>query len=270
MPNRLDGARDRSTRHVGHPLLGLGSVESTNTLALSCATDPSQDGTGWLAREQTAGRGQYGRTWTAPAGSSVLISLLLFTPPELRRPPVIVAWAAVSVCELIAELTGLPATIKWPNDVLVHGKKVCGILIEQRNSGDRDRPLATVVGIGLNVTQPADVFIEAGLPDAGSLLSLSGRHFEPDDVACQLIERLDGEYDRLLKGALASLEEKWRELLGLCGRRVRVETATEKIDGDLLSLTFASVDLRLDNAGLTRLPPEMVRLIRPISSEPEA
>ena len=89
--------------------------------------------------EQTAGRGQYGRVWTAPAGSSVLLSVLLFPPPALRRPTLLTAWAAVSVCETIQELANLSATIKWPNDVLINGRKVCGILIEQRTVANGER-----------------------------------------------------------------------------------------------------------------------------------
>src|SRR5262249_46624313 len=139
-------------------------LDSTNTIALSHGNDPSHHGSVFLTREQTAGRGQYGRSWQAPPGSSVLMSVLLFPPVELRRPALLTAWAAVSVCETILGLANLQARIKWPNDVLVHGKKVCGILIEQRTNGHPDFPLATVVGIGLNVTQSADMFEQAGLP----------------------------------------------------------------------------------------------------------
>src|SRR5206468_7692987 len=91
-----------------------------------------------LAREQTAGRGQHGRAWQAPAGSSVLLSVLLCPPPALRRPALLTAWAAVSVCETILQLTGLQAKIKWPNDVLIRGRKVCGILIESKAQPFRD------------------------------------------------------------------------------------------------------------------------------------
>src|ERR1019366_3193428 len=128
-------------------------LDSTNSLALSLAHDPTQNGLVVIAHAQSAGRGQYGRSWHAPPGSSVLLSVLLFSPPTLRRPSLLTAWAAVSVCEAILKLADLDAQIKWPNDVLVQGKKVCGILIEQRTITHADFPLATVVGIGLNVSQ---------------------------------------------------------------------------------------------------------------------
>src|SRR5262249_53884543 len=143
-------------------------LASTSELAARLALDAKNDGLVILAEEQTAGRGQHGRVWLSPPGTSVLASVLLFPPPELRRPAVLTAWPAVSVCETIPVLTGLQAQIKWPNDVLIRGKKVCGILIEQGKG--------TVVGIGLNVNQTAEHFEEAGLPLAGSLAMFDGRN----------------------------------------------------------------------------------------------
>src|SRR5437016_991316 len=119
-PHRV---RQLPTRHLGQRILVFPRLESTNAFALSLASDPSQHGLVLLADEQTAGRGQHGRTWLTPPRSSVLMSVLLFPPPALRRPALLVAWAAVSVCEAIAALTGLQAKIKWPNDVLLGGKK---------------------------------------------------------------------------------------------------------------------------------------------------
>src|ERR1051325_116022 len=133
------------TRHLGQRVHVHDALDSTNTLALSFADDPTQHGLAILTRAQTAGRGQYGRSWQAPPGSSVLMTLLLFPPPPLRRPALLTAWAAVSVCETIRSFTNLHAKIKWPNDVLIAGKKVCGILIEQRTTADAQFPLATAV-----------------------------------------------------------------------------------------------------------------------------
>src|SRR6516225_1254159 len=157
-------------------LLEFDTVVSTNTVALELANDPANHGVVILAREQTAGRGQYGRSWLASPGSSVLMSILLFPPPALRRPALLTAWAAVSVCDLCQQLTGVPARIKWPNDVLIQDRKVCGILIEQRAAGADS--FASVVGIGLNVTQSAVDFATAGLMEAASLAVYSQRSFD--------------------------------------------------------------------------------------------
>src|SRR5438067_7450290 len=143
------------TRRLGRRVLVYDRVDSTSTRAAALAVDPANDGVVILADEQTAGRGQYGRTWTCPGGAGVPMSVLLFPPPALRRPAVLTAWAAVSVCEVIRQTAGLQARIKWPNDVLIQGRKVSGILIEQSRG--------TVAGIGLNVNQSAAAFAQAGL-----------------------------------------------------------------------------------------------------------
>src|SRR5262249_29673188 len=157
--------------------------DSTNTLAASLAVDPRNDGLVIVSDRQTSGRGQHGRSWMCPPGAGVLLSALLFPPPELRRPVLLAAWAAGPVCDAIRDCTGLQAQIKWPNDVLIRGRKVCGVLIEQGK--------ATVAGIGLNVNQTEQAFAAAGLPHAASLAMFTGRTFEAKAVGRTLIELLD-------------------------------------------------------------------------------
>ena len=170
------------------------------------------------------------------------------------------AWGAVAVCEVIQQLTGLQATIKWPNDILVAGKKVCGFLIEQKTTGRPEAPLATVVGLGLNVTQPADDFAAANLPDAASLASLTGKTLSVDAVARDLFHRMDDEYERLLSGDLASLEALWQWRLGLIGNRVVVETAEGARRGELLDVAFDGVTLKIGHE-IVHLVPEAVRQV---------
>jgi BirA family biotin operon repressor/biotin-[acetyl-CoA-carboxylase] ligase len=249
------------TRHLGWEVRVFDEVDSTNTQALALASDSSLHGLVILAKSQSAGRGQYGRTWTAPPGSSVLMSLLVFPPEPLRKPAVMIAWAAVSVCDVIAQLTGLRATIKWPNDILIGGKKVCGFLIEQRTTGIDSAPLATVVGLGLNVSQPADTFAFANLPDAASLASLTGKLHAIDGVARAIIHRMDEEYGRLLSGNLSSLESLWQWRLGLVGKPVVVETTDDLFRGQLLDIAFAGVTLKTEGS-VVRLAPESIRHVR--------
>ncbi len=198
------------TLHLGRRVLFFPTLESTNTHALFLANDPGNDGLVVLAGEQTAGRGQQGRTWSAPAGSSVLLSVLLFPPPALRQPALLTAWAAVSVCRLIRQVIGREATIKWPNDVLIQGRKVCGILIEQRSTG-LDQ-LAAVTGIGLNVSQPASWFPGSGLTEGTSLAVFARQPPDCRQVFQKLMRCLDEEYQRLLQGDLATLEAAGRNI----------------------------------------------------------
>ena len=245
------------TRHLGWEVRVFDQLESTNDHLLEVANDGELHGLVVMARAQSAGRGQYGRSWTALPHSSVLASLLLFPPPAMRRPVVMIAWAAVAVCEVIGQLTGLDATIKWPNDLLIAGKKVCGFLIEQRTTGLPGAPLATVVGFGLNVTQPASSFAAANLPDAGSLASLSGKMLDIDAVAQAIIYRLDDDYDALLGGNLGRLESLWQWRLGLVGKHVIAQCADGPHLGELVDASFDALTLRTDD-DLIRLTPESI------------
>jgi len=248
------------TRRLGRRVHVFDRLDSTNAQAGALAIDPANDGVAVLAREQTAGRGQYGRTWLCPAGAGVLLSVLVFPPPSLRRPALLTAWAAVSVCETIRTTTGLQARIKWPNDVLVGGRKVCGILIEQALSAGGGG--GTVAGIGLNVNQPAEVFAAAGLPEAGSLAVFTGQTRDTDETARQVLTQLDEEYDRLCLGALVTLEACWKGRLGLVGKPVVAECAEGNYGGRLLDLGWDGLDLELPDGGRLSLRPEAVRQLR--------
>lgn len=245
-------------RHLGRTVRVFDSMDSTNSQALALASDPSLDGLAILTRHQCAGRGQYGRTWFAPPESSVLLSVLLFPPPHLRRPALFTVWAAVAVGELVLRLTGEQTRIKWPNDVFLKGKKICGILIEQRQQGET---LATVVGIGLNVRQPASYFEEANLPLGASLFSQCGVQLDWEDVARRLLFHLDEQYVSLLEGDTATLEAIWKWRLSLLGKWVIAETHQGDYRGRLLDVSFDDVILRT-SAGETRLAPEAVKHLR--------
>jgi BirA family biotin operon repressor/biotin-[acetyl-CoA-carboxylase] ligase len=239
------------TVHLGRRVLVFDTLDSTNNFAAALADNPENAGVVVLADEQSAGRGQYGRSWLCPGGTGVLMSLLLFPPLALRRPAILAAWAAVSVCETILRATGAQAKIKWPNDVLIQGRKVCGILIEQGRG--------IVVGIGLNVLQDAAAFTAAGLPQAASLALFSERPLDRYAIARQLIGELDEGYEALCRGDAGTLEACWKWRLGLLGKQVMAECADENHRGRLREVTFAGLELEQRDGNVLRLAPEMVR-----------
>jgi BirA family transcriptional regulator, biotin operon repressor / biotin---[acetyl-CoA-carboxylase] ligase len=272
------------SRHIGRRVQLFDQLDSTSTRATLLADDPGFQGAVILAREQTAGRGQHGRSWQTPPGRAVLMSVLLFPPPILRRPALLTAWAAVSVCDTIREATGLQAKIKWPNDVLLQGRKVCGILIESKsgNSKAEDigatedtesknrflpsvisvaKNLAVVVGIGLNVNQSAEDFERAGLPQAGSLSLFTSRILDCFTLARLLIEQLDEEYDRMIQGDLMGLESCWKWHIGLLGKQVAIECADGRHWGRLRELSFHEVVLEKDGSSMVRFTPESIQHI---------
>jgi BirA family biotin operon repressor/biotin-[acetyl-CoA-carboxylase] ligase len=245
---------------IGRKVLVFDQVDSTNSLAAALAHDPKREQLAILTDEQLAGRGQHGRTWTAAPGSSVLLSLLLFPPDCLRRPAILTAWAAVSVCTTIKQLTGVQARIKWPNDVLISDKKVCGTLIEQGRG--------TVVGIGLNVRQTAQDFNIANL-DATSLNQFAAEPLATEHVARTLLQVLDEEYALLNRGELTTLEACWKSHLGLIGKHVIVESVNGEQRGRFRDLTFAGLELEQAGKRPLHLLPEQVQHIQLAGSHGE-
>ncbi len=263
------------TRRLGRRVLVFDRLESTNTYAAQLANDPANIGIVVLADEQTAGRGQHGRTWLASPRQSVLLSILLSPPPELCRPAVLTAWATVAVCTTIRATIGSPTRIKWPNDVLLHDRKVCGILIETatgRRAGLPQRPECDqalgaltqprspmVVGIGLNVRQSAESFAAAGLPEATSLAQFTASPLDTYTVAADLIRQLDGDYDLLCQGDLGTLEERWKRHLGLVGKQIVAECHGATHHGRLMELSFRGVELARPGEPLRVLAPERIQ-----------
>jgi BirA family transcriptional regulator, biotin operon repressor / biotin---[acetyl-CoA-carboxylase] ligase len=239
------------TQRLGRRVLVFDRLDSTNTQAAALADDRTNDGLVVLAEEQTAGRGQHGRTWCCQRGEGVLLSVLLFPPPATRRPVILAAWAANAVCETICENTGLQAQIKWPNDVLIRERKVSGILIEQG--------LGTVVGIGLNVNQSAESLAAAKLTQAGSLTIFAGRSFDCRALARVLIRQLDESYEHVCRGDLDTLEERWKWRIGLLGKQVLVECHEGIHRGCLRQLAWDRLVLQTSGGVTLRLVPEAVQ-----------
>jgi BirA family biotin operon repressor/biotin-[acetyl-CoA-carboxylase] ligase len=244
-----------NTRHLGRTTLVYHDVDSTNSRAAALAGELGSAGVAVLADRQSAGRGQHGRSWQAPPRCGVLLSVLLHAPGELSRPAILTAWAAVSVCEVVRHFTGVQPRIKWPNDVLLRGKKVCGILIEQ---GAHGASTATVAGIGLNVRQSADDLLLAELPLATSLACFASPCPDTDEVARRLIEQLDEEYDRLLNGELTTLEACWGWHLGLLGKEVVAECVDGLHEGRLTEMGFDGIVLSRRDRAPRFLVPEMI------------
>lgn len=201
------------------------TVGSTNQRARELAAEGRENAV-VVAEEQTGGRGRLDREWASPRGGIWLSVLLRPTIPATHAPIVTMA-AAVATARAV-ESTGLDPDIKWPNDVLVDGKKVAGILTEME--GEADRISWLVVGIGLNANVaksdlPADV-------DATSLQALTG-NIDRRDCVQTLLESM---YD-LLDDDDAILPA-WRERSGTLGRRVRVETPAGTVEGEAVDVEF--------------------------------
>ena len=168
-------------------------VESTPSTQLLLPPE-APEGAVAVASEQTAGRGRLGRSWLAPAGTSVLCSVQLRPEVSGERLPELTGVAARACAEAIATLTGLPADVKFPNDVLVQGRKTAGVLAEAREG-------RVVLGIGVNVNVPEAVLPEDVDRPATSLLVETGHEIDRAELLAELLERLELRYDEWVSAA---------------------------------------------------------------------
>jgi BirA family biotin operon repressor/biotin-[acetyl-CoA-carboxylase] ligase len=211
-----------ATRWVARRLDVHSVVDSTNRIAEELARAGAPDGTVVIADHQTAGRGRQGRSFFSPAGRGLYLSLLLRPRMPADQLHHHVFAAAVAVAEAAARV--LPAQarieIKWPNDVLVAGRKLSGINLPVQLEGER--PVSAVLGVGVNVnTRPEEFPAELrGL--ATSLYAAAGHEIERAPFAERLLEDLERWIDRLRAGDFAGVLEAWRSRLGLLGSRVRI------------------------------------------------
>ena len=204
------------------PLIRLEACASTNTELLRLAESGAEAFTTVVARYQSAGRGRAGHRWTAPAGSALLFSTLLRPRIPVGTLPLASLAVGLALCEAVREETGLPAGLKWPNDLLVRERKCAGILCEGVPPRG-DEPPAVVAGIGVNLSIPQEALPPRPIFPATSL-SLEGT--APD--ADRLLERILGALRRWIAAlerpdGVAAVVERFGELDALRGRRLRAE-----------------------------------------------
>jgi BirA family biotin operon repressor/biotin-[acetyl-CoA-carboxylase] ligase len=225
-------------REVGRVLHVLRTVDSTNRLARQLGLAGTPSGTAVVAERQTAGRGRHGRTFLSPPGG-VYLSVVLrpaLPPPQTGRLTLL---GAVAACEAIERVAGLAPAIKWPNDVLLPGGKVCGVLLEM--VGREDCVDFVVLGIGVNVRHAPEGVGAACLWDAGARVGRA-------QVARALLDRLDADFAALREGRWPELLAEWRRRCITLGRPVRVEC----LGGEVF--VGRAVDVTLEGALLVEAP----------------
>lgn len=213
----------RASRLIGRRVVYLVRTASTNQVAKDLARKRAPEGTIVLSEEQSSGKGRLGRTWTSPPGASILLSIILRPPVSVL--PSLTMMASLAAARAVEKATGLKARIKWPNDVLIGGKKAGGILIEGELAGERLR--LAVVGIGLNVN--LDVRTVPEIPDTATSISLELRREFPRQVLLlALLEELEAAYLALKVGA--PIRQEWRARLETLDRWVRVTTSVGSVE----------------------------------------
>lgn len=228
------------TQQFGHYFIYYPVTGSTNTIAQElAATVP--DGTLIITDEQTRGRGRLGRRWLAPAGSALLMSLILH-PPAPLAPIHISALCSLSWLDALAEVAGLQAAIKWPNDLLLNGCKVAGLLTETVYNGSQLQ--AVITGMGLNVHQDKGTLDAASTGTGGTQATSvdieAGRWISRVDLLVAFLAAAERRYFALLQilrlegeAAPAALCDEWASHMETIGKHVRVRSNTTQ-DAPLL------------------------------------
>jgi BirA family transcriptional regulator, biotin operon repressor / biotin---[acetyl-CoA-carboxylase] ligase len=232
----------------GHRIFYYPTIGSTNERALELAAAEEPEGGLVLAEEQTAGRGRRERTWCSRAYAGIYASLILRPAIAAPRAPLLTFMAAVAVADALNEVAGLPARIKWPNDVLVGGRKIAGILGEVRGNQPEVREM--VVGIGINVNQKTGDFPADLAGGATSVCIELGAPGDRTAILASVLEGFERRYARLLRDGAMTLLHEWESLSALpAGAPVAVGGPAGRIEG-----TFAGIDeegglLLLDRGG---------------------
>jgi len=241
---RLTGAPDRllpdeivprlGARRLGRRIVYFEETDSTNVQAMRLARDGAPEGTLVVAERQTHGRGRMGRSWSSPAYVNLYASWILRPALAPAAAPQLSLAAALGVARALAPLAAGKVAIKWPNDCLLDGRKVAGILTEM--DAELDRVRAVVVGIGVNLNGTERTFPPELRATATSVRLATGRRVDRIAFTAALCDALESVYDRLLQDGFGALIGEWNEYSCLTGRQVTVDCSGQRTTGTVRGL----------------------------------
>jgi len=253
--SKLDGIR------IGRRLELHESTASTNSDAFRLAEAGAIEGTVVLADCQTGGKGRRGRLWASPAGVNLYCSIVLRPPIMPSEAPQLTFLSTVAAAKAIEQITKLNPEIKWPNDLLISGKKVAGLLNEM--SAETDGINFVILGIGVNLNMTADQFPDDLRHPASSLLLESGVRVGRSLFTSTMLNELDRLYTDFLAHGFGPVREQWQQRCNASGRRVTVkDSGTECTEGRFIGIdTDGALLLRSDDDKLFRITCGDVRVI---------
>lgn len=231
-PERLEGLDIEvglGTRIIGKSVVSFDSVPSTIEIAASLAREGAREGTVVVAESQTGGRGRLGRKWSSPGGVGIWTSIILRPPVSPRDAPKLTLLTAVTIASVLNEHYGLDAQIKWPNDVFVRGRKLCGALTELVAEQDAVRYI--IASFGLNVNQTPSRFPAEVAAIATSMRIEADRKFDRPEVFRRVLREFDDQYVHFKKHGGRNILKRWRELSCTLGQRVKVQLREGVVEG---------------------------------------
>jgi BirA family transcriptional regulator, biotin operon repressor / biotin---[acetyl-CoA-carboxylase] ligase len=241
-----------TTRSLGRTIKYFESLDSTQNVAHQLVNEGAAEGTLVLAERQTAGRGRMGRKWHSPKGKGIWFSLVLRPSIPLQFTPQLTLLVAVALCRAIRSETELPVGIKWPNDLLINGKKICGILLE--SSAEDERLKHVIAGVGISANLFPDDFPEELRGVATSLSIEAGKPIDRVQLLCRFLSELEQLYDLYLAEGFTPIKLLWEALNVSLHRPLRSMTPQGLIEGYAESMDDSgALVVRLDDGNVTKI-----------------
>jgi BirA family transcriptional regulator, biotin operon repressor / biotin---[acetyl-CoA-carboxylase] ligase len=241
-----------ATRVIGREIQVFESTTSTNDVVARLARDGTKEGAVVFAESQSKGRGRMGRIWISPARKGLWFSILLrpgFPPQSATR---LMVAAAAALARAMTPLLGTAPEIKWPNDILIRGRKVAGILTEM--TAELDHIKEIILGIGVDVNLDAAEFPSDVRKIATSLKIECGRPIDRAELAVAILRELDRDYARIQQGQFDAVAEEWRAHCTTIGRNVAIRTGERVVRGRAESLDAdGALLLRTEHGLLERI-----------------
>ncbi len=221
-------------KFIGHQLHYYDEIGSTNDEAFRLGLAGVPEGTVLIANSQSAGKGRMQRVWHSPAGSNIYTSIILRPEITPARTPQISILAGVAIAEVLESYCPDRIKLKWPNDVLIDGKKVCGILSQVKTVASAVDFI--VLGIGINVNISYNEFLKEICNLATSLAIETGREISRQELIIRLYENLAKWYKQLLQNGFNPIKERWLSLSPMIGEMVQVKFQEEAVSGKAIGL----------------------------------
>jgi BirA family transcriptional regulator, biotin operon repressor / biotin---[acetyl-CoA-carboxylase] ligase len=238
--------RARAGARFGHTIHYFDSIDSTNSMAHRLAADGAGEGSVVVAEAQTKGQGRLGRSWISPPGCNLYLSLILRPVIAATAAPQMTLVAGLAVAEAVGDWTPR-AAIKWPNDVVIDGRKLAGILAAM--DAEQECVRFVILGIGVNLNSTAGDFPPELREKAIGLCTVVGLPIDRVAFAACLLSRLEARYDQFMREGFAALRTMWEARSYLTGRQVRIEDATRSYEGRVSGIADDGALVLHDAAG---------------------
>ncbi len=257
------------TRILGQAGLYFRSLTSTNDVAKHLATRGAKEGTIVLAESQSKGKGRLGRKWFSPEGG-LWFSVILRPRTEPEHAPKLTLLGSVALVKTMNNLYGIGAEIKWPNDVLIGQKKVCGILTETSIKGENLD--FTVLGFGVNANLNLEIFPQHLRDCITTLKAQLGKEVSREILLCNLMKNVEASYDLFKNRKFVAILDDWRKLSGFLGSYVRILDGRRTIEGTALDLdTDGALMIRLKDHNIHKvISGDVTRIIQTRRSEQDS